>query len=100
MARRINEIGIRMALGATRGDTTQMVLKDALGMVCVGLAAGAPIAFWSETFAASLIPDLQIKSAIPIASGAAAMIAITLLAAYIPARRAANVDPIVALRYE
>jgi predicted permease len=100
VARRINEIGIRMALGATRSDATRMVLRDALAMVCVGLGLGAPIAFWSESIAASLIPDLQIKSVIPIVSGAAAMIAITLLAAYIPARRAANVDPIVALRYE
>jgi putative ABC transport system permease protein len=100
VARRINEIGIRMALGATRSDATRMVLGDALGMVCMGLAVGAPIAFWSESFAASLIPDLQIKSAIPIASGAVAMIAIALLAAYVPARRAAKVDPMVALRYE
>jgi len=100
VARRINEIGIRMALGATRSDATRMVLGDALGMVCMGLAVGAPIAFWSESFAASLIPDLQIKSAIPIASGAVAMIAIALFAAYVPARRAAKVDPMVALRYE
>ena len=100
VARRINEIGIRMALGATRSDATRMVLGDALGMVCMGLAVGAPIAFWSESFAASLIPDLQIKSAIPIASGALAMIAIALFAAYVPARRAAKVDPMVALRYE
>ena len=100
VARRINEIGIRMALGATRSDATRMVLGDALGMVCMGLAVGAPVAFWSESFAASLIPDLQIKSAIPIASGAVAMIAIALLAAYVPARRAAKVDPMVALRYE
>jgi putative ABC transport system permease protein len=100
VARRINEIGIRMALGATRSDATRMVLKDALGMVCMGLAVGAPIAFWSESFAASLIPDLQIKGAVPIVYGAVAMIAIALLAAYVPARRAAKVDPMVALRYE
>jgi predicted permease len=100
VARRINEIGIRMALGATRSDATRMVLGDALGMVCMGLAVGAPIAFWSESFAASLIPDLQIRGAVPIASGAVAMIAIALLAAYVPARRAARVDPMVALRYE
>ena len=100
VARRINEIGIRMALGASRSDATWMVLGDALGMVCIGSAIGAPIAFWSERFAASLVPELQIGSAAPIASGAVAMIAIALLAAYVPARRAAKVDPMVALRYE
>jgi predicted permease len=100
VARRINEIGIRMALGASRSDATWMVLGDALAMVFVGLAVGAPIAFWSERFAAGLVPELQVGSAVPIASGAAAMIAIALLAAYVPARRAARVDPIVALRYE
>ena len=100
VARRINEIGIRMALGASRSDATWMVLGDALGMVFVGLAVGAPIAFWSERFAASLVPELQIGSAAPIASGVVAIIAIALLAAYIPACRAAKVDPMVALRYE
>lgn len=100
VARRINEIGIRMALGATRGDAIRMVLGDALGMVCIGLAVGAPIAYWSERFAASLVPELQIRSAFPIASGAVVLTVIALLAAYVPARRAARVDPMVALRYE
>jgi len=100
VARRINEIGIRMALGASRSDATWMVLGDALAMVFVGLAVGAPIAFWSERFAAGLVPELQIGSTVPVASGAVAMIAIALLAAYVPARRAARVDPMVALRYE
>ena len=100
VARRTNEIGIRMALGATPGSVTRMVLVDALGMVAAGLVIGAPLAFWGKTFAASLIQDLPVKSVVPIGFGAVAMIAIALLAAYAPARRAAHVDPMEALRYE
>ena len=100
IARRINEIGIRMALGATPGSVTRMVLVDALGMVAAGLVIGAPLAFWGKSFAASLIRDLPVKSAVPIGFGAVAMIAIALLAAYAPARRAAHVDPMEALRDE
>jgi predicted permease len=100
VARRINEIGIRIALGATRGNVTRMVLRDALGTVCAGLAIGVPIAFWGKRFAASLIADLPVASAAPILFGSVGMIALALLAAYVPARRAACVDPMVALRYE
>jgi ABC-type antimicrobial peptide transport system permease subunit len=100
VARRVNEIGIRMALGATRSDVTRMVLGDALGMVCAGLAIGAPIAYRGKRLAANLIQDLPLSSAVPIAFGAAAMIAIALVAAYVPARRAARVDPMEALRHE
>lgn len=100
VARRTNEIGVRMALGATRTGTTRMVLGQALGMVCIGLAVGAPMSYWSERFAASLVPELQMRSAVPIIAGAVTMLGIALLAAYVPARRAAKVDPMVALRYE
>jgi predicted permease len=100
VARRINEIGVRMALGASRSDVTRMVLGDALGMVCAGLVIGAPLAFWGKTFAASLIQDLPSNSVVPIAIGVIAMITVALLGAYLPARRASRVDPIVALRYE
>jgi len=100
VARRISEIGIRMALGATRGDVSRMILGEALRMVCAGMVIGAPIAFWAKSFAAHLIPDLPSKSGVPIIFGAATMVAVALFSAYIPARRATRVDPMIALRYE
>ena len=100
VARRINEIGIRMALGATRSHVTRTVLGDALVMVCLGSAIGAPIAFWGKSLANKLIADLHAQIAIPIAFAAASMIAVALLATVAPARRASRVDPIIALRYE
>jgi predicted permease len=100
LARRINEIGIRMALGATRSDVTRMVLRDALTMVGTGLVIGVPLALWGKRLAASLIQDLPAENAIPIAFGALGMIAVASLAAYLPARRAARVDPMEALRHE
>jgi ABC-type antimicrobial peptide transport system permease subunit len=100
VARRTNEIGIRIALGATRSRVTWMVLGDALGMVCAGLAIGAPIAVWGRSIAANLIQDLPARSTVPIAFGAVAMILVALAAAYAPARRAACVDPMDALRHE
>ena len=98
VATRTNEIGVRMALGATTGDVTRMVLKGAFGLVCAGLAVGVPVAVASQRFAASLVPGLAVKAAIPIAMAGAIMIAVGLLAAYLPARRAARVQPMEALR--
>jgi ABC-type antimicrobial peptide transport system permease subunit len=100
VARRTNEIGIRMALGATESAMSRMVLGDALRMVCAGLAIGAPMALWGKSFAASLIQDLPAKSGVPIVFGAVAMMAVALVAAYVPARRAARVEPVEALRYD
>jgi predicted permease len=100
VARRVNEIGIRMALGATRSHVIRIVLGDAIGMVSAGLIIGIPIVLWSKRLAAGLIAGLTADRAIPIAFGAVAMLAIALLAAYLPARRAARVDPMDALRHE
>lgn len=96
---RTNEIGVRMALGATSGDVTRMVLKGAFGLVCAGLVIGVPVAVASQRFAASLVPGLAVKAAIPIGMASVIMIAIALLAAYVPARRAARVQPVTALRH-
>jgi ABC-type antimicrobial peptide transport system permease subunit len=100
VARRTHEIGIRMALGATTGGIGRLVLGDALGMAGAGLAAGNAMALWGRPLAASLIPDLQWDSTTPLAFGGAAIAAVALAASYVRARRAARVDPVVALRHE
>jgi predicted permease len=100
VARRTNEIGVRITLGAMPGHVRWMVLRDALAMVCFGLLVGTPLAFWGKRIAATLIEGLPIQSSIPIVIGIAAMMVIALFAAYLPARRASRVDPIMALRYE
>ncbi len=100
VARRTREIGVRIALGAASADVMRIVVGDALWMVCAGLAAGAPLAFWGKRVAASLIPDLPVANRLPIVIASAIMIAVGLVAAYLPARRAMQVDPISALRYE
>jgi len=99
-ARRTKEIGVRMALGATRGTVTWMVLRDALGMVSAGLLVGIPVALWSRKFAGSLIEGLPPSSVLPISMAALGVIAVAFMASYIPARRATKVDPMEALRYE
>ncbi|MBZ5582878.1 MAG: ABC transporter permease [Acidobacteriia bacterium] len=100
VARRINEIGIRLALGATAGDVTRMVLRDALATVLGGLILGAPMAIWGRALAVTLIQDLPVPTAVPFALAGAGIVAITFVASYVPARRAARVDPIEALRHE
>jgi ABC-type antimicrobial peptide transport system permease subunit len=100
VARRTNEIGIRMALGATTSSVGQLVLRDVLGMVCAGSVAGASMVLWSRPLATSLLSDLKWEGAWPLAVGGGVMTAVALLASYVPMRRAARVDPMVALRHE
>ena len=100
VARRTNEIGVRMALGATAASVSRLVLRDALAMVCAGIVAGAAMVLWTRPLAASLVQDLKPASAAPLAIGGGVMVAVALVAAYVPARRAARVDPMIALRHE
>ena len=99
-ARRTREIGVRIALGATPGDVASLVVGDALGMLGAGFAAGALMVLWGRPLAASLVQDLKPVNAGPLVLAGAAIAAVALLASYVPARRAARVDPMVALRHE
>jgi putative ABC transport system permease protein len=77
-----------------------MVLGEAFALAGCGLSIGVVIAWWGRRLAGSLIQDLTVTGEFPLITAAVAMIAITLAAAYLPARRAARVDPTEALRYE
>jgi predicted permease len=100
VARRTNEIGIRMALGATRSVVIREVLTEALVMVAVGVALGLPMAYVMATALRSQLFEIQPVDPLAIAGGLAGLMLTAVAATLIPARRAAAVDPLVALRAE
>ena len=101
VARRTTEIGIRMALGALRRRVVWLVLHDVLLLAAVGLALGLFLVFFETTaFLKSFLFGFQPNDTIALASAAAILIACALLAGYIPAWRAARIDPMSALRHE
>jgi ABC-type antimicrobial peptide transport system permease subunit len=100
VARQTKEIGIRMALGATRGDVMRMVLRRGLTLVAVGFVVGAPIALWGTRFAATAIEGFSGGGVPSVATAAVAMLVVAALAALMPARRATGVQPVIALRSE
>lgn len=100
VAGRTREIGVRMALGAQRGRVLQMVLREAGKLVLFGVLLGVPAAFLSSRLFASMLFGLSRTDPAAMAIVIAILVAIALLASYIPARRATKVDPMIALRYE
>jgi predicted permease len=100
VARRAPEIGVRMALGAKPSDVCRLVVRDAVTVVSVGVVAGAVMVWWGRPVAMSLVQDLKpVGVGVVVVAGAVVM-TVGGMAAWIPARRAAAVDPMMALRQE
>ncbi len=100
VSRRTNEIGVRMALGAQTSDVLRLVLVESMILVVIGAAIGLATSLAAGRLVASMLFGLAPTDAVTIAVAMAAMLAVAALAGYLPARRAARVDPLVALRYE
>ena len=100
VARRTNEIGIRMALGADRKSVLALVLRGALGLVALGLAIGIPAALASGRVLASTLFAVKAWDPLTLGLAALALAICALVASFVPARRATKVHPMVALRNE
>ena len=100
VARRTNEIGTRMALGATRADVLKLVLRQGLTLVCIGLIVGVAGALVLTRSLETLLFGVRPADPLSFAAVAVLLLGAGVLASYLPARRATKVDPMVALRYE
>lgn len=100
MDQRTREIGIRMALGARRIDVLLMMLRQALMPVGLGLLAGLIIALAANRTFAALLFGVTFTDPVTYVSVCGSLLVIAAIAAFIPARQATKVDPILALRYE
>jgi predicted permease len=100
VARRTNEIGIRMALGAHRRSVLWLVLREALTLVVIGLVVGVLASLALTKTAATLLYELKPNDPLTIALATLLLAGVAALAGYVPARRASRVDPMVALREE
>jgi putative ABC transport system permease protein len=100
VARRTNEIGVRMALGAAAGDVIRMVLRDSLWMVGIGVLIGLPCAYAIGRVLKTALFRLEPLDPWTATLSFFALLMVALLAAWLPARRAARIDPMTALREE
>jgi predicted permease len=100
VARRRNEIGVRIALGAGRGRVIGLVLKEAAVLLAVGLAVGVGLALWAARAATAMLYDLKPYDPVTLGGAVAVLAVVALVASYAPAYRASRVDPMEALREE
>jgi putative ABC transport system permease protein len=100
VSRRTNEIGIRVALGASRNTILSMILRETLVLTFAGLALGLPCALAASHLVGHMLFNVSANDPATLAAVAFSLTAVAILAGYIPARRAVRVDPMAALRYE
>jgi predicted permease len=99
-SQKTHEIGVRMALGAGRGDILKMILRQGLVLVGAGLIAGLVLSFFAARGFGSLLVGVSPSDPVTLISVALLLAAVGLVASYIPARRAMNIEPLRALKYE
>jgi ABC-type antimicrobial peptide transport system permease subunit len=97
---RTREIGVRVALGATRSDVLWMVLRHALKLLLFGVAVGVPFSLLAGRYLGSMLFGLKATDPLSMAAVILVLGSVATLAGLIPARRATKVDPMIALRYE
>jgi hypothetical protein len=100
VVRRTNEIGIRMALGSQGGGVLWMVLRESLLLLGIGVAVGVPATLAATRLVRSQLYGLSPSDPVTLVTAVVVVTSVTLLAAYLPSRRAMRVDPMVALHYE
>ena len=100
VARRTKEIGLRMALGAQRGEVVWMVVKEALLPLAVGVSVGVPAAYLTSRYVASQLFGVKPTDVASVAAAVAILAATAIGASLFPARRASAIDPMEALHYE
>jgi ABC-type antimicrobial peptide transport system permease subunit len=100
VSRRTSEIAVRVALGARRGQIVGLVLRDTLTLVAIGFAIGLPASLVAAPLVRSLLFGVGVADIPTMLTTAGVMTVVAALAAYVPARRAASIQPTLALRYE
>ena len=100
VARRTSEIGVRLALGATRARVLGIILRESLMMAAAGIAIGVPATLAVTRLIATRLFGVSATDPLTMGGGCVLMIAVAALAGFLPARRASRVDPMVALRCE
>jgi putative ABC transport system permease protein len=100
VSRRTNEIGIRVALGASRSAILRLILRETLILAALGLAVGLPCALAASHLIGHMLFGVSANDPTTLAAVAFILVVVAILAAFVPARRAMQVDPMVALRHE